>query len=79
MGENKMGFKELLGSGLRSGYNAIKEKNEKILEYKSKLERYDDERLMKEFQRCSGEKRMACVFLLKDRGYTFRNDEWEKI
>jgi len=45
------------------------DKKDQFNEYREKYDRYDNERLMKEYQRASGVKKMAIGTLLKERGY----------
>lgn len=47
----------------------VEKKKENIQSYKEQYKRFDDERLLREYKRSSGERRIACAMLLKERGY----------
>ena len=57
-----MGVLDSLGS-------YINDRNEEFYEIREKYDRYDDERLKREFKRASGRKKMIIASLLKERGY----------
>lgn len=65
-----MGFKDLLGSVGSAVSKGISEKNQRIQEYKDKLDYYDTDRLIREYKHSSGDKRLAVMMLLKERGVT---------
>lgn len=57
-----MGVLDSLGS-------YINDRNEEFYEIREKYDRYDDERLKREFKRASGRKKMIIASILKERGY----------
>lgn len=65
-----MGFKDLLGSVGSAVSKSISEKNQRIQEYKERLDFYDTDRLIRDYKHSSGDKRLAILMLLKERGVT---------
>lgn len=57
-----MGLLDSLGS-------YVNDRNEEFYEIREKYDRYDDERLKREFKRASGRKKLIIASLLKERGY----------
>lgn len=51
-----------------------KAKMERIESYKARFESLDDRELMRKYKSTSGEQRMACAMLLKERGYGNSSD-----
>ena len=44
-------------------------KMERIERYKEQYDRLDDEHLIRKYKSSTGEQKMACAMLLKERGY----------
>ncbi|KSV59507.1 hypothetical protein [Acetivibrio ethanolgignens] len=44
-------------------------RNKRILKYKDRNNKYDDQKLMEKYRHSSGEEKIACAMLLKERGY----------
>ena len=65
-----MGFWETVGAAGVAAYKGLEAKGEKIRNYKEQFERYDDERLLRMSKSSSGDRRIAVLMLLKERGYT---------
>ena len=51
------------------GYQAVQEKRERIEHYKERYDRLDDKALYQKWKTSTGDAKLACVFLLKERGY----------
>ena len=51
-----------------------KAKMERIESYKARFESLDDRERMRKYKSTSGEQRMACAMLLKERGYGNSSD-----
>lgn len=49
--------------------NYANDQKEKLNAYRERYDRYDDERLKREFKKASGIKALAIGSLLKERGY----------
>lgn len=53
----------------KSVADSAKQKVERINMYKERYDTLDDAALIKKFKSSSGEQRMACAMLLRERGY----------
>ena len=51
------------------GYQAVREKGERIEHYKERYDRLDDKALYQKWKTSHGDVQLACMFLLKERGY----------
>jgi len=64
-----MGFFDIskkVGDAVRDEVNR---KAETMERHKQRFDRLDDESLIKKYQSTSGEEKLACAMLLKERGY----------
>lgn len=50
------------------GYQALQEKQERIERYKAQYDRLDDKTLYKRWKSSTGDAKLACLFLLQERG-----------
>lgn len=64
-----MGFLDTLGEFAGKAVSDMQKKMERIQQYKDMYECYDDRKLINEYKKSSGEKKMAITQLLKERGY----------
>ena len=55
-----------LGGMMLEGMNA---QQERVRSYKAKYENYSDDELIRRYKSASGEAKMACASLLRERGY----------
>lgn len=53
----------------------MQDKQEKVLKYKDKYEMYDDEQLFKMYKTTTGDAKLACAWILRERGYGPKSDE----
>lgn len=60
---------QLGASAAKSVADSAKQKVERINMYKERYDVLDDAALIKKFKSSSGEQRMACAMLLRERGY----------
>lgn len=60
---------QLGASAAKSVADSAKQKVERINMYKERYDTLDDAALIKKFKNSSGEQRMACIMLLRERGY----------
>lgn len=63
-----MGFLDVAKKAGQLGYQALQEKRERIEQYKARYDRLDDQALYKKWKSSSGDAKLACLFLLKERG-----------
>lgn len=63
-----MGFLDVAKKAGRLGYEALQEKRERIEQYKIRYDRLDDEALYRRWKSSTGDAKLACLFLLKERG-----------
>ena len=75
MGGAMMGFKDFLSSAGAVTLEAMRQRQQRIQDYKERLDGYDTDRLIREYKRASGEKLFAITMLLKERGVT--KDDFE--
>ncbi len=61
---------EFIGGVVSFARTKYDEKVENIEKYKERYERLDDETLFRRWRSASGDEKIACEMLLKDRGYT---------
>lgn len=64
-----MGIWKSVENILYKAVGDIEKKKKNIEDYKELYKRYDNDRLLREYRRSSGECRIACGMLLKERGY----------
>lgn len=68
-----MSFMESLGKAAgraaKSAYDGLEAKYENIQKYKERNSNLSDEELFKKAKRSSGDEKLACMQLLKERGY----------
>lgn len=69
-----MGFFDVMKDIGKGILDNVKEKQERILRYKDLFVDYDDERLYRKYKSSTGEVKIACGMLLKERGYGNQND-----
>ena len=60
---------QLGASAAKSVADSAKQKVERINMYKERYDTLDNAALIKKFKSSSGEQRMACIMLLRERGY----------
>ena len=48
---------------------SVQNQQESIMHYKELCDRYDDERLLKQYKSSTGDRKIACGMLLRERGY----------
>lgn len=63
-----MGFLDVAKKAGQLGYEALQEKRERIEQYKIRYDRLDDEALYRRWKSSTGDAKLACLFLLKERG-----------
>lgn len=63
-----MGFLDVAKKAGQLGYQALQEKRERIEKYKARYDRLDDQTLYKRWKSSTGDAKLACLFLLKERG-----------
>lgn len=63
-----MGFWDGVKKAGKLGYQALQEKQENIEHYKARYDRLDDQALYRKWKSSTGDARLACLFLLKERG-----------
>ena len=56
-----------------AAYKTMQENMEQIERYKEQYDSLDDEQLIKRYKSSSGDQKMACAMLLKERGYGSNN------
>jgi len=54
---------------VQAGADAMQAKMERIERYKEQYDRLDDKHLIRKYKSSTGEQKMACAMLLKERGY----------
>lgn len=64
-----MGFLDSVGKIAGSAMNSMQEKMERIERYKERYDSLSDEELFRKMKSSSGDAKMACIALLKERGY----------
>ena len=64
-----MGIWDGIKKAGQMGAQAIQEKQANIERYKLRYERLDDESLIQKYKSSTGDARLACMLLLKERGY----------
>lgn len=64
-----MSFGNFLGKVVGNAVKSVNEKAERVEKLKKTYDRYDDKRLIEEYKRASGERKLAASILLKERGY----------
>lgn len=70
-----MGFFDVLKDVGKGILDSAKERQEKILHYKEMFADYDDQSLFRKYKTSSGEMKLACGMLLRERGYGQQNDD----
>lgn len=60
---------EIAGESLKSSVDEMKKKRARIERYKERYDSYDDHSLIEKYKSSSGEEKIACGMLLKERGY----------
>lgn len=63
-----MGFLDVAKKAGQLGYEALQEKRERIEQYKIRYDLLDDEALYRRWKSSTGDAKLACLFLLKERG-----------
>ena len=63
-----MGFLDVAKKAGQLGYEALQEKRERIEQYKIRYDRLDNEALYRRWKSSTGDAKLACLFLLKERG-----------
>lgn len=70
-----MGFFDVIKDIGKDILDSAKERQERILHYKEMFADYNDERLFRKYKSSTGEAKIACGLLLKERGYGNQSDE----
>lgn len=70
-----MGFFDVLKDAGKAILDNAKERQEKILHYKEMFADYDDQSLFRKYKSSTGEMKLACAMLLKERGYGNQNND----
>ena len=76
-----MDFKSFLGKAAKVGMDVVQTtaeqaqaKMQRVERYKAQFESLDDRELIRKYKTTSGEQKMACAMLLKERGYGNSSD-----
>ena len=64
-----MGFKDILGAGLKYAQETAQQKSAQIEEWKRRYSRFDDDKLKQIYHKETGNRKLAAGILLKERGY----------
>ena len=64
-----MSFWNGLGKVAEMAFDSMQEKAANIQLYKDQYERLDDKELIEKMKSTSGNRKLACISLLQDRGY----------
>lgn len=64
-----MGLLDVAKKAGQLGYEALLEKQERIEKYKVRYDHLDDATLFRKLKTTTGDAKLACMLILKERGY----------